>query len=89
MARHHALLNTAGERLEVYNENLSEYFSTIEDVCESRNCVSFVVKQKLQDVIKFQKQERIRVEYQYSKFDYSQNESKKIFFLSSNFCDLL
>jgi hypothetical protein len=59
-----ALVNTIGEELEVYNENLSEYFSQIEDSCGSRNGVSMVVKQKLQAMIKFRQQKRIRGKYQ-------------------------
>jgi hypothetical protein len=69
-----ALLNAAGEELEENNENLYEYFSTIEDIWESRNGGM---------VIKFRRQKWIRGKYQYSMNDYTQKELKDIHFLRS------
>jgi hypothetical protein len=53
-------LCAVGEELEENNENMSEYFSMIEVICESRNGISIVAKQNLQDVIKLRQQKRIR-----------------------------
>jgi hypothetical protein len=69
-----ALLITTGDELEENNENLSEYFSMIEDICESWNGVSSAVKHNLQDVIKFRQQNWIWGKYQYPKTDYTQKK---------------
>jgi hypothetical protein len=55
-----ALIETVGEELEKNNEDLSEYFSIIEDMHKSKNGLSNKVKQNLQNLIKFRRQKWTR-----------------------------
>jgi hypothetical protein len=58
-----ALLHAAGDKFEESNNNVSQYFSTVEEMCKSSNDLSSGIKQNLQDLIQFRQEKCMQVKH--------------------------
>jgi hypothetical protein len=58
-----SLLQAAGDKFEESNDNVSEYFSTVEAMCKSSDDLSSGIKQNLRDMIQFRRDKCMQVKH--------------------------